>query len=106
MIKGLLTYFNDTLILDPLDACSVDVFAFGDFGEDSIAVDDFECELLLKSGSLYSITISMNGMFEASFPESRDFLTSKEASFKLEFSLEASDDENSYDPPSEASKVK
>ncbi len=104
--KNILGYFNDSLILDPLGVSSTKITAFGDFDLDSVSLDDFECNISLKSGSFASISLDASGIFETCFPGSRDFTSSKEASIKLELSLSANDDGKDYEPASEISKVK
>lgn len=104
--KSLLGYFNNSLRLNPLGACSSSVLAFGTFNESSVSLDDFECRINAKAGSLISIELEMNGLFKTSFPESRDFTTEKEASFSLSFSLTTNDKGKNYEPSSKVSEVK
>ncbi len=103
---SVLAAFNDTLRLNPLGECSVEVKAFGSFAASSVEVNDFEFKITLLNGALSEISLEMNGSFSASFPESRDFAATQDAAFTLKYSLEVTDDGASYEPGATVDKVK
>ena len=103
---SVLSTVNDALRLNPLGECSVDVKAFGSFAESSVKVKDFKFQIAFVNGALTKITLKMNGSFKASFPGSRDFSQSQDASFALDYSLEVTDKGASYEPAATVGKVK
>ncbi len=103
---SVLSAFNDTLRLNPLGECSVDVKAFGSFASSSVEVNDFKFQITLLNGALSEISLKMNGSFSASFPESRDFTAAQDAAFTLKYTLEVTDDGASYEPAATVNKVK
>ena len=105
-VASLLASFNDALRLNPLGECSVEVKAFGDFSASSVLVKDFEFQITLLNGSLSEISLETNGSFKASFPGSRDFSSSQEAGFSLDYTLSVSDKGSSYEPAATVDKVK
>lgn len=105
-VASLLASFNDALRLNPLGECSVEVKAFGDFSASSVLVKDFEFQITLLNGSLSEISLETNGSFKASFPGSRDFSSSQEAGFSLDYTLSVSDKGASYEPAATVDKVK
>ncbi len=104
--SAILSSFNDALRLNPLGECSADVKAFGSFSTSSVTLKDFEFQIVLLNGSLSEISLEMNGSFSASFPGSRDFSSSQDASFSLKYSLEVTDKGASYEPAATVDKVK
>ncbi len=105
-ISTILNYFNDNLRLNALDESTVDVKAFGTFEASSVKLDDFEFEIVTKNSVLSSINFTMNGTYNASFPESRDFTSSTQAGFSLKYNLETTDKGSSFEPSENVSKVK
>ena len=103
---SILSSFNDALRLNPLGACSTEVKAFGSFNSSSVTLKDFEFKITLLNGTLSEISLKMNGSFIASFPESRDFSTAKDAGFTLNYSLKVTDDGANYEPGETVDKVK
>ncbi len=105
-VAKILNAFNQALRLNPLGECSVDVKAFGSFADSSIIVKDFECAIVIENGALSSIELHTNGRLKASFPQSRDFSTAQEAGFKLDYTLQANDKADAYEPASTVNEVK
>lgn len=101
-----LNYFNDNLRLNPLGECSVDVKAFGSFQTSSVKVKEFEFNIVVTSGALSAINLSISGSLVASFPGSRDFETAKDAGFDLKYELTVNDKGSSYEPAAKVSDVK
>ncbi len=103
---SILNNFNALLRLNPLGASDVDVKAFGEFSSSSVSIKDFEFKITLKDNAFYMLSLEMNGKYISSFPNSRDFLTKQDASFKLEVSLSKTNDGDSYEPASTIKDVK
>lgn len=98
--------FNNTLRLNPIHECSVDVKAFGEFADSSVTIKTFEFSIVVANGALSEITLKMNGKLAASFPGSRDFETAQDAGFKLDYSLKVTDKGSDYEPAAEVKDVK
>ena len=103
---SVLNAFNGALRLNPLGECSADVKAFGSFDTSSVSVKDFKFQVTILNGAFSEISLKMNGAFATSFPGSRDFTAKQDASFKLEFSLKATDAGSDYEPAETVDKVK
>ena len=103
---NVLKAFNNTLRLNPLGECSVDVKAFGSFSDSSVTVKTFEFEIIVANGALSEINLKMNGKLSASFPGSRDFTTAQDAGYKLTYELKVTNDGASYEPAATVDKVK
>ena len=105
-VVKILNEFNDTLRLNPLGECSVDVKTFGDFTDSSVTVKNFKFKIIIANGALSEINLEVNGKMNVSFPESRDFNAKADAGYKLTYKLEVTDDGASYEPAAEVGKVK
>lgn len=103
---NILAKFNDLLRINALKACDVDVKAFGSFTSSSVSLKDFAFEIVLTNGAFTSLKLKMNGQYSASYPNSRDFTSTQEASFKLELSLTSNKEGDSYEPAASVDKVK
>lgn len=103
---SVLQAFNDSLRLNPLGESSVDVKAYGSFAASSVQVKDFKFQITITDGTLSDISLKMNGAFATSYPESRDFTASNDASFELEYSLKVTSDGDDYEPAATVDKVK
>ena len=103
---NILKSFNNSLRLNPLKECSVDVKAFGDFLDSSFTVNDFEFNIIIANNEFSSLKLEMNGGIQTSFPNSRDFNAKQDAGYELEFNLSVTDKGSDYEPVSEVGKVK
>lgn len=105
-VVNVLKAFNNALRLNPLGECSCDVKAFGVYSDSSVTVKNFEFEITVVNGALSEISLEMNGKLNTAFPGSRDFNAAEDAGYKLEYSLEVTNDGASYEPADSVGKVK
>ena len=105
-VASVLSAFNDTLRLNPLGECSVDVKAFGQFDVSSISIKDFKFQITILNGAFSEISLKMNGSLRTCFPESRDFTQTADAAFSLNYSLQTTAKGASYEPAATVDKVK
>lgn len=102
----ILNYFNDNLRLNALDESTIDVKVFGDYLTNSIKLDDFEFNIVTLNNSLSKINLSLNGTYTTSLTNSRDFSSSTNIAFSIDYSLEVNNDGASYEPGTTISEVK
>lgn len=103
---SVLKAFNNTLRLNPLGECSVDVKAYGDFVDSSVTLKDFQFKIVIKDGAFSELSLQMNGKMNVSFPNSRDFTAKQDAGYKLTYTLQVTDKGSDYEPAETVNKVK
>ena len=103
---NVLKQFNNSLRLNALGESSTDVKAFGSFSDSSVTIKNFKFKIIIANGALSEINLEMNGKMTTSFPGSRDFTSSQDAGYKLEYKLTVTTDGNSYEPAATVDKVK
>ena len=104
--EEVLSAFNDLLRVNPLGECSVPVTPLGSFVAGSVSLKEFDFQIVLAGNALSEISLSLNGTFTTSYPGSRDFTTTQEASFAVDYSLSVTSDGASFAPASSVDKVK
>ena len=105
-VVNVLKQFNNSLRLNPLGECSVDVKAFGDFVDSSVTVKNFKFKIVIKDGAFSELSLVTNGKMNVSFPDSRDFTSKQDAGYKLEYTLTVTDEGSNYEPAATVDKVK
>ena len=104
--EEVLSAFNDLLRVNPLGECSVPVTPLGSFVAGSVSLKEFDFQIVLAGNALSEISLSLNGTFLTSYPGSRDFVATQEASFAVDYSLSVTSDGASFVPASSVDKVK
>lgn len=97
-VAALLTWLNGSLDLDPLAKASVDVLVYGAFDASSILLNSGTVSFTVKNGALKEINVDVEGDFTTSFEDSADFTDKAQAQIKLDMTIEANEDGNTFEP--------
>ena len=105
-IAKILTWLNGELDLDPLGSATAKAHVFGEFEAASVVPDEAKFTVIIKNGSLYSVSFTSDGDLTTSFANSRDFTAAASANYSLDYSLKVNNAGDSFEPFETVNKAK
>ena len=105
-IKGLLTYFNTELDLDPMYKIEKDLKVFGDFKDDTIVLNEASFDITLSGNALSAVTLEVQGEYQTKLDGSKDFYTNGRADFSIDYSLTTTSKGDQFEPFTEVKDAK
>ena len=105
-VAALLSWFNNSMELDPLYLTTSKATIFGSFDASSILIDEAKIVVKTNDSQLVSIDLIIKGDFSTKYEGSRDFASLDQAAFDIKNKIKITTDGNSFVPYTDVKDAK